>query len=245
MTTPAARVQRSSPSTSRPHHPLNGTPVPRAAVSLRPARSSVSFSPHSLSPSFDVVAELTTNRDAYQGDEWFTLCTFPQFLRTSLDRIRRQVPPPKPSLSLAVAACIANGVRVIGQHEDLRALGETKARLDVLKDVDAAYVDEVSVYFRTFPLGISDPAQTGVRRQNVKLPEDVHGDVLTVCDEVGLSASALCTLAVMVTLSSQDVILKGHTRQLNDIVETFWRRAKLRRAMAEALVETLEEEARA
>lgn len=229
---------------SRVAHPVPVVKASTAAVSLRPARSSVSFSAKSLSPSFDVVAELTTNRDAYQGDEWFTLCTFPQSLRTSLDRIRHLVPPPKPSLSLAVAACISNGVRVIEQHDDLRELGAIKARLDEVKDVDAAYVDEVSTFLRWFPLGINDSAQVGSRRQNVKLPEDVHGEVVSVCDRVGLSASALCTLAVMVTLSSQDVILKGHSKQLNEIVETFWRRAKLRRAMAEALVETLEEEAR-
>lgn len=204
-------------------------------------RRAVPFHSAKLVPAFDVIAELSTNRDAYTGGEAFALCQFPATLRTCADRLRQAVPASKkPGLSPTIACCISNGVMVIASHEDIRSLLSVKSRLDSVSDAaDAGLVEEIGTWFTRFPLGVDNSSLSSVYRQNISLPEDVKSPACDLSSELGVSASALCTMAVMVTLATQPAMLPTHHERLNRTVDAFFRRVRIRSKAAVVLLEVV------
>lgn len=214
-------------------------------VVAMPVRSKIaSMDPRKFVPPYDVTHELMENREEFIGKEWLTLCGFPSYLHTSLDRVRRRVKSTtKPGLSPTAACCITHGLQAISGHEDVQGLLTLKAQLDTLDGVAADYADAISAWFRSFPIGAPNASMSGSRKQNITLPEQLKQDIHELGGELGLTSTALATLAMTATLASQPAVLAGHARDCVQAVEIFLKHVHLRRRLGEVLVDTLRETA--
>jgi hypothetical protein len=207
-----------------------------------PAKRAVSFHLTDLTPSFDVLSELAQNRDLYSGGDWSALCAFPSALRAAVDRLRARVSgSSKPGISTVLSCCIANGVQTIADHPDVQLLIETKGELDMADNTaNATMVEEISGWFTSFPLGVGNPSLGSVRRLNLTIPDEVRKQAHELAGNIGASFSSLCTLAVVVTLATQQAMIVSHGKDMARMVDTFFTRVKVRRVVAEALLEMLQ-----
>jgi predicted transcriptional regulator len=194
-----------------------------------------------LSSAVDVVAELETNRDEYIGKEWFTLCSFPSYLHTSLDRVRKRVKVgPRPGVSPTVACCVHHGVGALQGHEEVQGLLALKDKIDTIEGVNAHAVDTAAAWFRAFPVGVN-ASLSGARRQNIALPDEVKSALNELAGDIGLTSTALATLAITATLTSQPAVLDEHRRLMERTISAFLELALLRRRGGEGMLSALRE----
>lgn len=215
-----------SPSYNLPHHP------PRA----------VSSHPDKLVAPFDLLEELESNRDEYKGTEPLTLYMMPGYFKTCLDRVRsRVVDGSKPGLSVTCAACITYGIKALAAHGDILELVKMKDRLNRVDNVSAIEVEELAMWFRTFPLWTPNTMTTGGRRQNILIGEYLKMDITEVSEELGMSSSSLAITAISIALCElRDILLPDHIMMLSEAANGLMSRLKMRRRVAEMLIQMLE-----
>lgn len=199
----------------------------------------LSWHPRNFAPSFDVVDELTANRENYTGSEPLSVYNVPLYLFTCIDRAReRVISIQKPSVSCTISCCISYGLSVIAQQHDVKNLLKLKKRLNMVEDVDSADVEELAGFFRSFVVSAADGSASGTRRQqNISMPETIRSAVIDLAGDLGASSSVLAVLAIMTALSIQTFVLEGHQKLLDAAVCLFFKKANLRRRVAEVVLE--------
>lgn len=210
----------------------------------RNRRTVVSTDPTQFRPIFDLISELSHNREAYQGSEAFTLCFVPSYLRTCLERVRArvgQVATSKPGLSVTVAACIDYGTSAIHGQDDVARLIDIKNELDLMDGVKADYLDQVVGWIRGFNMAVPNAnGAHSVKRMNIFLNEYLKMRLFDMASDLGMSASNLSTIATMYAIADQPGILPEHSELLHAGVYSFIRQVKLRTSMAKALTDWLQ-----
>lgn len=221
------------------------TGVRKSKVLPMPVRSSVpptavSMKPSSYSPPFDVVQELSANRDTYVGDQQATIYQFPSYLRTCLDRVRARVDAAsKPGLSIALSCCTSAGLQVLVKSPVIKSLLALKEEFDLCDEVDAWTSEELANLFRSFSLSIPDSTLSDSRKQNLSIPDHLRSSLGSLSSDLGMSFSALVILCIMIALADQSAVLEERQRELVAGVELFLRRAQVRLRILQVLVDEL------
>lgn len=198
------------------------------------------LNPLTFVPPFDVLTELADNKDQYSGDEQQTIYNFPDYLRTALDRVRaRVVTTSKPGLSPTITCCMSYGLEALSACEDVKTLLALRDRCDLTDNPDSWLVEEVAAIFRFFPLTLPDYSLSLSHKQNVALTESVKKDTAKISSDLGTSFSAIAILSVMITLVDQPCVMKERRENIQRIIDGFLRRAKIRRGVMEALLDTV------
>lgn len=205
--------------------------------------SPLSVSLGTFSPPFDVVNELSVNRDDYVGNDPFTISYVPSFLRTCIDRVRaRVVSVSKPGLAITCACCITYGIRLISHHPDIKELLRLKEQLDLIdsSNINMDDLEELAAWFRSFPITVPSHSAYTARKHNIYLPEHLKLELFDLGSELGTGGTSLATLAIMVTMADQTrVILAEHAELLNYSIDAFLRRVQIRVKVGTALLESL------
>lgn len=205
-----------------------------------PSGRPASMHPDEMVPAFDVVHQLSKHPDRHHGDSSLSILGFPGFLRTNLDRIRAHVDP-YPSVSKTVCCCISGGLTGISRNEQIQGLIDLKLRFDRMPaEADTDDLEDVAMWFRSFPLGIPNPTFSAARRLNVAITEPVKGRLQEMADRLGLSQSSLAGLAVMVVLADQTQTAKRDRQTLEKILSLFVARIRRRQRVGEVLLESFE-----
>jgi len=220
-------------------------PIPRVSskhprtglITSEKAEAALIASMAELSPSFDLLGELDANgADYICGDKWIAMTKFPNYVRTSLDRVRMRTVPPRPEVSAALCACIRYGIRTFYASSDIQAIQAMKERAFISDDVGADEVVELARWFADCPLTIPDWGDSGLKRQNVAIPEPIKKELDHLASEIGCTASDLSTFAVMVALADQPGVLEAHRDAMITAVQGFLMRMNRRRRKAEVLI---------
>lgn len=202
--------------------------------------SLASLNPDTFVPPFDVLNELAHNKEQYVGDQYQTIYGYPSYLGTSLDRIRaRVITTNKPGMLPTITCCLSYGLETLGSHPDVVSLIMLKERFDLLENVDSDLNDEVATVLRSFPLAIPDLAFSRCTKQNVALTETLKKEVYRIAGELGVSFSVVVILSLMVTLADQPSVLKDRRDMINQCLERFLIRVKIRAKLIEALLGVL------
>lgn len=212
----------------------------------RPRRVA-SLDPYAFHSTIDIIEELTYNKDTYaiKGDTsgcQLTVYNFPSSLLTCIDRIRGRISP-RPGLNLTFACCVMNGLEVLNNNEDLKALQELKWRFANISAKVNGYLSEaVAIFLRSYAVSIANPVHsTVVRRQNLYLPEHVKESLGSTCLDLGISHSAIIYLCVMISLIDQEGII--HTQQHDEMsraVDNFFASVKVRREIVGVILDYVE-----
>lgn len=199
--------------------------------------TAVSFALSTLTPSFDILSELATNRDAYKGETQLSIYSFPEYLRTCLDRVRSRVDDKdRIGLPITLSCCIHCGFQTLSSHEDIRSLIKLKRDFDQLDNVDAWTLQEVASIFSSFPLSLPDNTLSQTRKQNLTLHDNMKDAVYSLCGDLGASFSIIGTLCVMIALSDQPAVLPETQQQMEVAIEGFFKRVTIRKIVLERLL---------
>lgn len=209
---------------------------PSTSPGRRPRRAN--SSPDQMRPPFDLVAELSLNRDRYHGSEWVSIHTLPGYILTCLERVitataLHDPAIPRPGLSPVIAACCYSAADTIRDNPDVLATFALKTRLHSLGEVDPEESEELANFLRSFQLSMPNTSTSGGRRQNVQLPNYIKSTVNDLADSLGVSMSALMVACIAVTLADQPAVLSERRDELAAAVGKFYRRVRMRRRIAE------------
>jgi hypothetical protein len=225
------KTKATSASSPRPSLLQSAASLPRA----------VSSHPDKLVAPFDLLEELESNRDEYKGTEPLTLYMMPGYFKTCLDRVRSRVGDGKPGLGVTCAACITYGIKALVAHRDIVELVKMKDKLNRVDNVSAIEVEDIAMWFRMFPLWVPNATTTGGRRQNILIGEYLKMDITEVSEELGMSASSLAITAISIALCElKDILLSDHITMLSEAANGLMSRLKMRRRVAEVLIQMLE-----
>lgn len=139
------------------------------------------------------------------------------------------------------------GLDLVDRREEVRnELGQHRRdrgdRGDI-GEVDDESGDDDPSWFRYFPLSAPSSRMSGVRKQNVSLPQSILGDLNELSQELGVSSSPLASMCIAGTLSSQPSILPEHATRMEESVLTFFELCKIRCEVAEFLIVALRKRA--
>jgi hypothetical protein len=215
-------------------HPASSSQSPSPARSPRRANSS----PDLLRPPFDLVAELTLNRDRYHGPEWVSIHTLPGYILTCLERVMTATAIhdpsiPKPGLSPIVAACCYSAADAVRDNPDVVATLALRTRLHSMDSVDPEESEELAGFLRSFHLCMPNASTSGGRRQSVYMPNYIKTAVHDLADSLGVSMSGLMVVCIAITLADQPAVLRERREELEAAVGKFYRRVRMRRRIAE------------
>jgi hypothetical protein len=149
----------------------------------------------------------------------------------------------RPGLGVTAAACIDHGVDVISRNEYVVRMLEMTMSLHMIENIRADYLQEILGFVQKFDSNVpSSGASSSVRRLNLTLSEGLRARLFDLSSDLGASASYIATLAIMHTMSEQSCVLPEHAAILQEGVDGFVRRMRLRVRMAEGLIaEAMEE----
>lgn len=210
--------------------PYPGSAGPLVSPHLR----AVSSDPDQLSPSYDLVADLTENLRAYTDrDHWFALYNLPRYVSWILDRVLADHELP---IGPAFVACMSYGLDTLTKNPtylswcDLRRAALTAAYTDAS---DFAYVHGCLAAIR---LTMTDGA-TGFSRRKFRCPEGVVDQLNEAAGNLGVSGRNLAVVAVMDAVRLQDKCDIAEHRQLMDtqVEELYSRLAKQHDRLAAVL----------
>jgi hypothetical protein len=220
--------------------------IRRAAKGPKPPQGKIApLHPGLFLPPFDVIEQLTNEKDRYVGEKGsegnISIYHIPSIVSTNLERMRaRVVSVNKVGLSPAIACCASYGISVLSRDAAICELAQRKADLNNLDSVlirSADDYNEVATLLQRFEIGIPDMGGHAVKKTNVKLPLWLKQAVSGLANDTGCSAWALLILACMVTLSIQPQTVDGHKEVLQTYVEKFLRRVVFRNRIAATLME--------
>lgn len=218
-----------------PTTPRTVLPYPGSAGSLvTPHLRTVSSDPDSLSPSYDLILDLTENLRAYTDrDHWFSLYNLPRYVSWILDRVLADSGRP---IGPAFVACMSYGLDRLFENPtyiawcDLRRAALTAHYTDAS---DFAYVQGCLASIR---LTMTDGA-TGFSRRKFRCPEGIIDQVNEAASNLGVSGRNLAVVAVMDAVRLQDKCDIEEHRQLMDaqVEELYSRLAKQKDRLAAVL----------
>jgi hypothetical protein len=200
----------------------------------RPSGAVVSAS--EFSEPFDLLSELEANGEAHRGDKWMSVNKCPNFVRSSLDRVRARAMPPKPEVGLAIACCIHFGVRRFYGSPDIQDFMAERQRALTADDLDADDQEELLAWFRRCRLSVPDWSDSEFRQQNVLIVESTKKQLGHLAAEIGTSSSVLATFALMDALADQPGVLPAHRDAMRAAVEGFHARMRKRARQARRMV---------
>jgi hypothetical protein len=212
----------------------NPLAFPRAAEPVYPA-----FHPlnkDTYDHGFDLIGEIAEHKydyQAVQGDPWLAIHNFPNYLRTSIDRVRSRAhksSEPKPSISVVVACCIQRGVHDLSEYNDIKGLIAAKEKLDNQDNV-SSLAEEFYSWWHAFKIGAPDSVRTGSVRQNIALPTHIKGTLHDLSDAIGMSDSSLAVLATMRIMSECSVSVRPE--KMSEAVDEFLDRVSVRKSVAD------------
>lgn len=189
-----------------------------------------------LGPDWDVVAELTHNREAYttsRDDSSLSLYLWPTDLDLAVASLRALVPR-RPGVHPTAACCIHYGVQVLRQDSDVQALLDLRRRFDALPPATSPDVLEtLAVEFRTFDPGI--PFRPG-RRLNLRLPGPLASELGELASDTGIRTPTLALIATTITLAIQPRLNSSHRSEWDASLAKFWRMVQLRTLATSAVM---------
>lgn len=198
-------------------------------------------------PSFDVVAELSTNRDRYMTPQGtpsspVTIYGFPQYLLTLLLRVRSAVEEgSRPGLSPTICCCLEHALDVLRSHPEVQELLVLRERHIRTPTTRMIYeYEQISAILRDFDISVPDRAGMRPIRQNLTLTEGVKKELSVLAGELGVSLSSLCIIGVVITLSQQPEVFESRRAEMREDVETFFERVAARKRMYEDVLAGIE-----
>ena len=215
--------------------------VARIPYQPRAVQDPGSFDPREFAPDFDVIHELRANYPVYaEADAWLTMTDFPDAVRTALDKIQARCfqVGAKPALAGVICACLAHGLEALYEHPDVVALGEVKDDFNKSDLEDAEAEEVLAGWLRVARMEVSIPGGSR-RRQNVRIPDALKGELFHLAAELGVTASSLGVLAIMLTLSTQEAVHPDQRERMAGAVAAFIRRIHWRAAGTRALMGVL------
>lgn len=211
-------------------------------------RSSPSSSPDTFSTPFDLLQELSTNREEYASDEvQLTAYKFPGSLLMVIDQTRQQVPltstSSRPGRNPTINACLSHGVGILSQHKDIKAIFKLRSQLlEMLngpngRSKDVQLAKEIWNIFERF-LWVGHDSET--RKQGLHLPEKLKQAVFAVKSDLGLSLDSIVILCIQLALHDQEWIHPEQQEEMKQSCDKFFRMMRVRRRMFEVLLAELE-----
>jgi len=236
---PWSRTSSTSLLSSSSSSSLSSEPDPTIHFS----RALVPISPHLFATEpFDIFRELKlSSRDKYANPERtseISLYLVPSVIKASMIRIRELVDSPsKPSISITLSCCAANGIATLTKNPDIKELVSLRRQFAELGNVDSADFDEVLSWFDEFSVLLPESEK---RQLNIYPPDWLKMAVSSLADSLGLSHGLLFLLSVMSTLVAQSNILDGHRDEMQKTVNKFLRRVALRAQIGPKILEIID-----
>jgi hypothetical protein len=200
-----------------------------------------SFSPSSFSPAFDMVLELTNNREHYIGKEQSTVYGLPTYIQTCIDRVRYRVEPEPPGISTTFCCAVHHGLSVIETSDIIDNLITLRRQMEDIS-APALTLEHLLEWFRKFPISIPDGFGTGTVNLNIYSPEHIKHRVGNLKNRLGATVSSLLAISCMVGLSEQtSIILPEHKLDLDRAIKGLWGNASLRLELAKVFVTKVRE----
>jgi hypothetical protein len=202
-----------------------------------------------VSPGFDILTELSENRDAYKGgDVQLTIYKFPSSLVTILSQVSIRVPlvnnSNKPGLSITALCALNHGFNVIQSNSSIHNLLTIRERFDEVGagagTKDSWLVEGVSNIFQSFPLSVIDNPMGLPKSLNIHIGDGLKRAIFKFKQELGIEFSALATMCIMITLMDLDFILDERREEMKASIERFFRAVKVRTRIFEVLMSELE-----
>lgn len=231
---------------SQPSHFSGGrVVVPKSYIKSRKATPDgadlIVMDVDAFRPNFDVVYELTHNRDAYKGDEKLTIYGWPKSYKTAVDLVRSYVGKDrsagKPGTLLTLACCTAGSMPWWTDYTDPQDLSELQEELNLDRTVDVYYREEATAWFGSFSVSMIDVIGSGTKmEQDVLLPKHLKAQVGEIAEGLGVSSSVVLGLSVAITLSEQPCVPDEYRTQFDRTIDVFMQRVKLRIRVARMLL---------
>ncbi len=200
-------------------------------------------------PEFDVIRELTENRDSYpesKENHGFKLDTFPSSFQRCLRFIQAKASTHTEAATytqfqLIVACCATYGLKALSANQDAQALITIGKQLCGPNVSDNIYLlEETKRWFNSFefylPENIYSKAKTPKRGKLIRkhFSSRLSKDIQALAHGLGMEFETLTPLAVVVALSTQPVLGSHLHTELRQIVKSFLGHVHARTQMAEA-----------
>lgn len=229
-----AKTRTTSAKSPPPSSSSSSTP---AASPPRPLTTTVA-SLAALAASIDVAEELAEDKDAYTGEEWFTITSLPSYLRPNLDRIRRRVDP-RPGMGPTVACCLEHGLKSITSRDEIQGLLKLKETMDRTTWDSASFAHQIDEWYRSFLTGVDVGSGTKAGRQNIAIPKHTKIALSEAASDLGMAATQLAVLSITSTMSYQPDVIPTDADTMARTVAGFLRKVEVRRRMGEAMLTAL------
>lgn len=248
--------QTSTVHTFKPKAP--SSPSSPSSPSLSRFKSAASNNPDTFSSTFDLLDELSRNREQYTCDEiQLTAYRFPVSLLMVIDQTRDQIPISitnksedynlsRPGRNPTINCCLQHGVNLIRAHEDIKSIIRLRGRFIAIirpenyQQRDADLAQAIFDAFEKFPLTVHDSSMSETRKQGLHLGKKLKDSIFGVRSELGVSLDAIVILCIQLSLSDAEWILPECRDRMRKSTEEFFRKVRVRIRMFEALLVELE-----
>jgi hypothetical protein len=243
----------------RPEDPPSKSP---AAISATPAKTNLIYLPigdhgythkgkrervkheHSVgygTEEFDIIDELTVNRDQYSvgpEDKCYNLSMldFPSLCTIAVNGIKARMGLTSVRIGVhtIISCCIANAIAIVDARNDTRRTLESRERFDLSNpDADGYIITQLNKWFDQFAGEIVFSGE----RQNIKLPLGVGSSLSELAKGLGLSNPTMAVVCSMITLCTQPSVNRHHRAAMSGHVEDFYRTVQVRIDGIDALME--------
>lgn len=212
-------------------------------------RLAAAMDPDSFAASFDLLHELSNNRDEYNSDEVQLTCYhFPSYLLMLVDQTKEQVPKgihlSRPSRNAVITCCLSHGMGVLSKNEHISELFRLKRRMNVLTaggnghNEDAVLAKSIWDVFQKWSVASRDSSDDS--RQGLYLSKNLKQAVFGIKTDLSLSLDSLVSICLQISLHDQDWVMGEIRRDMDSNIQQFFRAARIRRQIFEILLGELE-----
>jgi|ERR1700674_19757 len=190
---------------------------------------------------FDIIDELTVNRDQYSvgpEDKCFNLSMldFPSLCSIAVNGIKARMGLNSIRIGVhtIISCCIANAITIIDKRDHTRQTLESRERFDLSNpDADGYIITQLNKWFDQFAGEIVFSGE----RQNIKLPLGVGSSLSELSKGLGLGNPTMAVICSMLTLSTQSSVNRHHRAAMSRHVEDFYQLIRVRIDGIDALME--------
>jgi hypothetical protein len=192
-----------------------------------------------FSADFDILAELTDNRERYTvhiGDNspQLTLYNFPYANIIAAIRAQFGATQDRPGVHPTIACAIHHGLSIIVANPDIQAFLALRERFSKAPTATKGNIIKlVGAWFNQFPLGLPSEVAGKI---NIRIPLDIHGALGELSNDLGMASNKIATLACLIAFSDQSCVNADFRRSMQEALGIFLEMIHLRVTSTKALL---------
>lgn len=209
-----------------------------------PESSSASPLPFHIPLEFDLIEELSEERDRYtvsaqENGSWVSITNLPSSCLLSLNMIRERVRYSKPGFGCSISACLHWGLSEINKHASVESMKGLRSRFTGgdIHGENREMCNVVLTWFDLFSFDLPSSDSGTNKRLNTNLPQYISGPLDSLSFDLGITKTTMAVLGVMRTLSMQEEINAQDKQEMAEMLDRFYDKMKYKSRGTLAILE--------